>query len=85
MGSHCPLETLLEPSQTFTVVQDGEYVGHDISPNLHMVVVAGQHVQVPPLNFFQRDYGFEKQLQGLMVKTALLRLQEKIEVRQPIA
>ncbi|KAK9311762.1 hypothetical protein V1522DRAFT_438809 [Lipomyces starkeyi] len=89
----CPLDTLLEPSQSFMVVQDGEYVGHHISPNLREVVVADcisshlltrQHFQATPLKFFQREW-FEDQFQGLMVEAALLRLQEKIKVRQPIA
>ncbi|KAK9312094.1 hypothetical protein V1524DRAFT_466526 [Lipomyces starkeyi] len=88
----CSLETLLDPSQSFTVVQDGEYIVHDISPNLHQVVVgdsipshylSGQHVPVTPLNCFRREW-FENQFQGLMVQTTLLRVQEKIEVRQPI-
>ncbi|KAK9326544.1 hypothetical protein V1520DRAFT_366175 [Lipomyces starkeyi] len=89
----CPLDTLLEPSQSFMIVQDGEYIRHDISPNLREVVVGdcipshlltGRHFQATPLNFFQREW-FEDQFQGLMVETALLRLQEKIKVRQPIA
>ncbi|KAK9481600.1 hypothetical protein V1527DRAFT_522531 [Lipomyces starkeyi] len=77
---NCSLDTLLEPSQSFMVVQDGEYVGHDISPNLREVVV-GDCIPSHLLTGQQS----QDQFQGLMVETALLRVQEKTKVRQPIA
>ncbi|KAK9327170.1 hypothetical protein V1520DRAFT_349544 [Lipomyces starkeyi] len=90
---YCPPETLLAPSQSLTVVQDGGYVGHDISPNIREVMLgdcipshllSGQDVQATPLNFFRREW-FEGQFQGLMVETAALLVQEKTVVAQPIA
>ncbi|KAK9357587.1 hypothetical protein V1504DRAFT_398507, partial [Lipomyces starkeyi] len=68
-------ETLLEPQQSFT--QNGEFVGHNISPNLREVVLGdcipshllnGQEVQAVPVNFFYREW-FEK-FQDFMVQTA---------------
>ncbi|KAK9323050.1 hypothetical protein V1517DRAFT_352532 [Lipomyces orientalis] len=75
-------ETLLEPQQSFTIVQNGEFVGHNISPNLREVVLAdcipshllnGQEVQAVLVNFFYRDW-FESQFQDFMVQTAVTRV-----------
>ncbi|KAK9486472.1 hypothetical protein V1527DRAFT_495750 [Lipomyces starkeyi] len=69
---HCTPETLLEPSQSFTLVENGEYVAQIISPNLREVVLgdcipthllSNQHMEATPTQF-----------KGSMVRTAILRV-----------
>ncbi|KAK9427312.1 hypothetical protein V1505DRAFT_317799 [Lipomyces doorenjongii] len=73
-----PPGTLLDPSQSFTIVNDGEFVGHDIPPNLREVVLEdcipdhilnGGAIVATPLNFFHRDW-FEELFQAGMVRAA---------------
>ncbi|KAK9238120.1 hypothetical protein V1525DRAFT_449959 [Lipomyces kononenkoae] len=80
--------TLLDPHDTFHIVETGEYVAHDVSPNLRDVVMgdcipshilSGQVVQETPVNFFRRDW-FENTFQRSMVRTATLRVRHKAEV-----
>ncbi|KAK9371759.1 uncharacterized protein V1513DRAFT_481767 [Lipomyces chichibuensis] len=61
----CAPETILEPSQSFTIVEDGEYVGHNISPNLGELVLEdcipshllqGQEIRATPVNFFHQEW-----------------------------
>ncbi|KAK9364459.1 hypothetical protein V1509DRAFT_557211, partial [Lipomyces kononenkoae] len=74
----CPHDTILEPSQSFTIVEDGEYVGHNISPNLRALVLEDcipshllqlQEIKATPVNFFHQEW-FEDQFQASMVLTA---------------
>ncbi|KAK9322342.1 hypothetical protein V1517DRAFT_367782 [Lipomyces orientalis] len=77
----CTSETVLEPSQSFTIVANGEYVGDNISPNLREVVLRdcipshlldGQEVQTTPVNFFHREW-FEDEFRASMILTAVRR------------
>ncbi|KAK9342456.1 hypothetical protein V1522DRAFT_416057 [Lipomyces starkeyi] len=77
-------ETLLEASQSSTIVDNGEYVGHDISPNLRDVVlrdcipshlISGQEVRANPVNFFHREW-FQNEFGASMVRTAVQRVQD---------
>ncbi|KAK9371588.1 uncharacterized protein V1513DRAFT_421902 [Lipomyces chichibuensis] len=81
-------ETLLEPQHSFTIVQNGEFVGHSISPNLREVVLEdcipshllnGQDVQAVPVNFFYREW-FESKFQDFMVQTAVTRVRRYSEL-----
>ncbi|KAK9365102.1 hypothetical protein V1509DRAFT_571654 [Lipomyces kononenkoae] len=83
----CPPETILEPSQSFTIVEDGEYVGHNISPNLRELVLEdcipshllqSQEIRVTPVNFFRQEW-FEDEFRASMVLTAVERLQSYFE------
>ncbi|KAK9372042.1 uncharacterized protein V1513DRAFT_427979 [Lipomyces chichibuensis] len=89
---HCAPETLLEPTQSFELVENGEYVAQNISPNLREVVLGdcipthllnNRHIEATPVNFFQRDW-FETQFRGLVVRTAILRLWRNTSYGQPI-
>ncbi|KAJ8103756.1 hypothetical protein POJ06DRAFT_264586 [Lipomyces tetrasporus] len=89
---HCTPETLLEPSQSFTLVENGEYVAQNISPNLQEVVLGdcipshllnNQHLEATPVNFFQREW-FETQFRGSMVRTAILRVWRNTSYAQPV-
>ncbi|KAK9327151.1 hypothetical protein V1520DRAFT_375366, partial [Lipomyces starkeyi] len=75
-------ETLLEASRSFPIVENGEYVGHDISPNLRDVVlrdcipshlISGQEVRATPVNFFNREW-FENEFGASIVRTAVQRV-----------
>ncbi|KAK9483375.1 hypothetical protein V1527DRAFT_429583 [Lipomyces starkeyi] len=83
-GEEFTAETLLEPSQSFTIVENGEYVGLDISPDLRDIVLgdcipshllSGQEVRATPVNFFHREW-FENQFGASIVRTAVQRVQD---------
>ncbi|ODQ70955.1 hypothetical protein LIPSTDRAFT_74468 [Lipomyces starkeyi NRRL Y-11557] len=66
-----------------TIVENGEYIGHNISPNLREVVVgdcipshllSGEEVEATPVNFFHREW-FEDEFRASMVRTAVQRVQ----------
>ncbi|KAK9344173.1 hypothetical protein V1522DRAFT_437654 [Lipomyces starkeyi] len=79
---NCLPETLFEPSQSFTIVENGEYVGHDVSPNLRELVLtdcipshllSGRDIRATPVNFFYQEW-FESEFQASMVSTAIVRV-----------
>ncbi|KAK9364849.1 hypothetical protein V1509DRAFT_454252 [Lipomyces kononenkoae] len=83
-----PPGTLLDPHDAFRIVENGEYVAHEVSPNLRDVVIgdcipshilSGQVVKETPVNFFRREW-FENTFQRSMVRTATLRVRHKTEV-----
>ncbi|KAK9310892.1 hypothetical protein V1522DRAFT_395784 [Lipomyces starkeyi] len=58
-------ETLLRPSQSFRIVQDGEFVGDEVPPSLQEVVLgdcipshilSGEEIIATPVNFFRREW-----------------------------
>ncbi|KAK9257910.1 hypothetical protein V1519DRAFT_470286 [Lipomyces tetrasporus] len=60
-----PEGTCLEPTRSFTIVRDGQYVGSHVSPNLVEVtlgdcipahLLVGNQIQTTPVNFFQQDW-----------------------------
>ncbi|KAK9481758.1 hypothetical protein V1527DRAFT_416349 [Lipomyces starkeyi] len=80
-------ETLLQPSRSFTIVEDGEFVGGDVPPNLREVVLGDcipDHVLTEeaivdtPVNFFRRDW-FEELFWDGMVRTAGSRMRPRQE------
>ncbi|KAK9249901.1 hypothetical protein V1507DRAFT_477333 [Lipomyces tetrasporus] len=69
---------ILDPSRSFTIVEDGEFVGGDVPPNLQEVVLGdcipehildGDAIVARPVNFFRRDW-FEARFRAGMVRTA---------------
>ncbi|KAK9492803.1 hypothetical protein V1508DRAFT_404359 [Lipomyces doorenjongii] len=92
LDKHCTPETLLEPSQSFTLVKNGEYVVPNISPNLQEVVLGdcipthllnSQHMEATPVNFFRREW-FETQFRSSMVRTAIRRVRQNTSYAQPV-
>ncbi|KAK9431643.1 hypothetical protein V1505DRAFT_290078, partial [Lipomyces doorenjongii] len=81
----CDQETLLDPTKSFTLVRSGAFVGVDIPPNLHEVVLGdcipshalsdGQ-IETRPVNFFRRDW-FEAKFRIFMLRYALQRVRAK--------
>ncbi|KAK9487393.1 hypothetical protein V1527DRAFT_481102 [Lipomyces starkeyi] len=56
-------ETLLQPSRSFTIVEEGEFVGGDVPANFQEVVLgdcipdhilSGEAILATPVNFFRR-------------------------------
>ncbi|KAK9235930.1 hypothetical protein V1525DRAFT_239469 [Lipomyces kononenkoae] len=73
-----PPGTLLDPSNSFTIVDGGEFVGDYVPPDLREVMLGdcipdhilnGQVIVATPVNFFRRSW-FEAQFQDGMVRTA---------------
>ncbi|KAK9319201.1 hypothetical protein V1517DRAFT_310932 [Lipomyces orientalis] len=65
---------VLDPSGSFTIVEDGEFVGGDVPPNLQEVVLGdcipdhildGDEIVARPVKFFRRDW-FEARFQAGM-------------------
>ncbi|KAK9326780.1 hypothetical protein V1520DRAFT_358640 [Lipomyces starkeyi] len=80
-------ETLLQPSRSFTIVEEGEFVGGDVPPNLQEVVLgdcipdhilSGEAIVATPVNFFRRAW-FEAQFKEGMVSTAGNRMRPRPE------
>ncbi|KAK9373132.1 uncharacterized protein V1513DRAFT_472604 [Lipomyces chichibuensis] len=83
-----PEGTRLEPTRSFTIVRDGQYVGGGVSPNLAEVtlgdcipmhLLAGNEIQTIPVNFFQQDW-FENSFRRGMLNTAIARVRDKRKV-----
>ncbi|KAK9235062.1 hypothetical protein V1525DRAFT_411059 [Lipomyces kononenkoae] len=83
-----PYETLLSPSSSFIIVEDGEFIGDGISPNLRQLVIGdcipshiltGRVAHTTPVNFFRREW-FEDAFKNAMVKSAVLRVRLKTQV-----
>ncbi|KAK9236408.1 hypothetical protein V1525DRAFT_346155 [Lipomyces kononenkoae] len=83
----CGPDTILEPSQSFTIVENGEYVGDNISPNLRELVLEDcipsrllqrHEVRATPVNFFRQEW-FEHEFRASMVLTAIGRLRSYLE------
>ncbi|KAK9483088.1 hypothetical protein V1527DRAFT_446184 [Lipomyces starkeyi] len=88
---NCARETVLRPTQSFTLVRRGEYVRGNIPPDLHEVVMgdcipthilSNGQIESTPVNFFRRDW-FESKFRALMLQTALERVYSKTVVLLP--
>ncbi|KAJ8103669.1 hypothetical protein POJ06DRAFT_279400 [Lipomyces tetrasporus] len=87
---NCGPETILEPSQSFTIVEKGEYIGDNISPNLRELVLEdcipsrllqGHEIRATFfffLDFFHHEW-FENEFRASMVLTAIGRLGSYLE------
>ncbi|KAK9426835.1 hypothetical protein V1505DRAFT_289635, partial [Lipomyces doorenjongii] len=78
----CPSETLLEPTQSFRIIDDGEFVGDNVPSNLREVVLGdcipshiltAHGIEETPINFFRRGW-FEAKFGHAMVSTAINRI-----------
>ncbi|KAK9358952.1 hypothetical protein V1504DRAFT_441739 [Lipomyces starkeyi] len=87
---YCAKETLLEPTQSFTLVRRGAFVGLDIPANLDELVLgdcipshvlSDRQIETRPVNFFSRDW-FEAKFRTFMLRYALQRVRAKSLVRQ---
>ncbi|KAK9311681.1 hypothetical protein V1524DRAFT_473187 [Lipomyces starkeyi] len=86
----CAKETLLEPTQSFTLVRRGAFVGLDIPANLDELVLgdcipshvlSDRQIETRPVNFFRRDW-FEAKFRTFMLRYALQRVRAKSLVRR---
>ncbi|KAK9334443.1 hypothetical protein V1521DRAFT_464385 [Lipomyces starkeyi] len=82
-------DTVLNPSQSFVIVSNGQFEGHDMPANLRELVLGdcipshvliGNEVRATPVNFFRRDW-FESKFSAAMLRTAVQRVWGKSEVR----
>ncbi|KAK9341840.1 hypothetical protein V1522DRAFT_417997 [Lipomyces starkeyi] len=82
--------TLLDPTQSFAIVEEGRFVGGDVPSNLAELrledcipshIFSGNMIAATPVNFFSQEW-FEESFGLSMMETALERIQNKSEVRQ---
>ncbi|KAJ8097135.1 hypothetical protein POJ06DRAFT_283742 [Lipomyces tetrasporus] len=85
----CLPNTLLNPTQSFVIVQDGHYAGHDVPPNLAEVtlgdcipphILTGNSIRATPLNFLDEEW-FEEIFQIAIFETAVERFSDKHKVQ----
>ncbi|KAK9373788.1 uncharacterized protein V1513DRAFT_459459 [Lipomyces chichibuensis] len=85
-----PPETLLNPTQSFTIVENGRFVGGEVPPNLAEItlgdcipthVLSSNNIEVTPVNFFRQDW-FEQTFRFSMLETAMGRVVDKSRVQR---
>ncbi|KAK9427052.1 hypothetical protein V1505DRAFT_318205 [Lipomyces doorenjongii] len=85
-----PPDTLLDPTQSFTIVHDGRFVGGEVPSNLAEItlgdcipthILSGNNIEATPVNFFHRDW-FERSFCSAMVQTAMERIKDKYQVQR---
>ncbi|KAK9312318.1 hypothetical protein V1524DRAFT_260332 [Lipomyces starkeyi] len=85
----CARETVLRPTQSFTLVRRGDYVGGNMPPDLHEVVMgdcipthilSNGQIESTPVNYFRRNC-FESKFRALMLQTALKHVYSKTVVQ----
>ncbi|KAK9371130.1 hypothetical protein V1509DRAFT_613683 [Lipomyces kononenkoae] len=89
-GDDIPHEAPLEPTNSFTIVSEGEFVGDSVTPNVREVVlrdcipdhIVGIHgIEAMPVNFFHREW-FEKEFGNGMIENAVNRIRRNIRIGQ---
>ncbi|KAK9329554.1 hypothetical protein V1520DRAFT_363428 [Lipomyces starkeyi] len=84
-----PPESLLDPKQSFTIVENGRFVGGEVPPNLADItigdcipthILTGNNIEATPANFFQQDW-FENTFRFAMLATAMERVRDKSKVQ----
>ncbi|KAK9246307.1 hypothetical protein V1506DRAFT_521027 [Lipomyces tetrasporus] len=87
---NCPPDTLLNPTQSFVVIRDGQSWPEDIPPNLREVVLSdcvpsyvlsGHEILESPVNFFQKSW-VEEKISSLILETAVKRFRKKCVARR---
>ncbi|KAK9312665.1 hypothetical protein V1524DRAFT_438625 [Lipomyces starkeyi] len=82
--------TLLDPTQSFAIVEEGRFVGSDVPSNLAELkledcipthILSANMIAATPLNFFSQEW-FEESFGLSKLETALERIKNKSEVRQ---
>ncbi|KAK9326699.1 hypothetical protein V1520DRAFT_300565, partial [Lipomyces starkeyi] len=85
----CSPETILEPTHSFRIVENGEFVGGSVPENLAELklgdcipthVLSGDVVTATPINFFSQDW-FEESFGLSMLETALERIKARYRIR----
>ncbi|KAK9236282.1 hypothetical protein V1525DRAFT_427156 [Lipomyces kononenkoae] len=85
----CPPQTILEPTHSFRVVENGQFVGSTVPENLAELklddcipthVLSGDVITDVPINFFSRDW-FEQSFGEAMLETALERIKHRYRIR----
>ncbi|KAK9238448.1 hypothetical protein V1525DRAFT_110122 [Lipomyces kononenkoae] len=85
----CPPDTVLEPRQSFAIVEAGQFVGGDVPSSLAELrvgdcipthILSGNSIAATPLNFFSQEW-FERRFGHSMLENALQRIKIKSEVR----
>ncbi|KAK9245975.1 hypothetical protein V1506DRAFT_575861 [Lipomyces tetrasporus] len=83
-------ETLLDPTQSFMIVEDGLFVGAEVPPNLAEItlgdcipthILSGNNIEGTPVNFFHQDW-FEDTFRFAMLRTAMERVEKKCKVQR---
>ncbi|KAK9428015.1 hypothetical protein V1505DRAFT_316571 [Lipomyces doorenjongii] len=83
-----PPEALLDPKRSFTIVENGQWAGDEVPPNLAEItirdcipthILTGNNIEATPVNFFQQDW-FESTFRCSMLKTAMERVRDKSKV-----
>ncbi|KAK9367415.1 hypothetical protein V1509DRAFT_626578 [Lipomyces kononenkoae] len=86
----CPPETILEPTRSFRIVENGQFVGGTVPENLAELklddcipthVLSGDVVTDVPINFFSQDW-FEERFGEAMLETALERVKARYRIRR---
>ncbi|KAK9236059.1 hypothetical protein V1525DRAFT_427389 [Lipomyces kononenkoae] len=81
-------DTLLDPSQSFVVIRDGQSWAGDVPPNLREVVLgdcipsyvlSGNEILDTPINFFQKNW-VEAKISSAILSTAAERIEKKCRV-----
>ncbi|KAK9323073.1 hypothetical protein V1517DRAFT_321421 [Lipomyces orientalis] len=84
----CSPDTLLEPRQSFAIVEAGQFVGGNVPSNLAELqlsdcipthILSGNTIAATPVNFFSQEW-FERSFCHSMLKTALQRIKVRSEV-----
>ncbi|KAK9427372.1 hypothetical protein V1505DRAFT_380351 [Lipomyces doorenjongii] len=87
-GDDIPREAPLEPTNSFTIVSEGEFVGDSVTPNLREVVlrdcipdhIIGIHgIEAMPVNFFRREW-FEREFGNGMIENAVNRIRRHVRI-----
>ncbi|KAJ8103553.1 hypothetical protein POJ06DRAFT_190968 [Lipomyces tetrasporus] len=87
-----PPETLLNPTQSFTLVEDGRFVGGEVPPNLAEItlgdcipthILTGNNIEATPVNFFHQDW-FENTFRFAMLRTAMERVEDKSKEQRDV-
>ncbi|KAJ8096518.1 hypothetical protein POJ06DRAFT_287420 [Lipomyces tetrasporus] len=83
-------DTLLDPTQSFTIVDDGRFVGGEVPSNLAEItlgdcipthILSGNNIEATAVNFFHRDW-FERSFCSAMFQTAIERIKDKCQVQR---
>ncbi|KAK9365513.1 hypothetical protein V1509DRAFT_374638 [Lipomyces kononenkoae] len=89
-GDDVPRETILEPTNSFNIVNEGQFVGVSVTPNLQEVVLRDcipdhiiriHGIEAIPVNFFHREW-FERQFGNAMIENAVNRIWRNIRIGQ---
>ncbi|KAK9372095.1 uncharacterized protein V1513DRAFT_453387 [Lipomyces chichibuensis] len=84
-----PPDTLLDPTRSFTIVDDGGFVGGQVPANLAEItlsdcipthLISGNNIEAIPVNFFHQDW-FENSFRSSMLETAMNRVKKKCKVQ----